>query len=205
MILELEPMMEALSAPWPWFVAGPLIGLTVPLLLLFGGKVFGISSSLRHLCAAVPAPTRAKPAFLRYDWRKTGLWNLVFALGIGVGGFLAVTFFGAPTAGTSISAATRQDLMALGITDFNGLVPAELFTWGSVLTPAGFLTVVIGGFVVGFGARWGGGCTSGHAISGLANLQIPSLVAVLGFFAGGLFATHALMPILLPLLLGATP
>ena len=57
--------------------------------------------------------------------------------------------------------------------------------------------VLGGGFLVGFGARWAGGCTSGHAISGLADLQVPSLVAVVGFFVGGLAVTHLVLPLLL--------
>jgi uncharacterized membrane protein YedE/YeeE len=194
-------MSEALASPWPWYLAGPIIGLTVPILLLFGGKVFGLSSNLRHLCAAVPTPAPWKPEFLRYDWRKTGLWNLVFVVGLGLGGFLATTVLGTPDTGSHIAESTRGDLAALGVTSFSGLVPTDLFGWGSVLAPAGLL-LILGGFLVGFGARWAGGCTSGHAISGLANLQLPSLVAVLGFFAGGLLVTHVALPVLLPLILG---
>jgi uncharacterized protein len=193
----METMLESLAAPWPWYVAGPLIGLVVPILLLVGGKVFGISANLRHMCAALPAPEGLKPSFLRYDWKKSGGWNLFFIAGVALGGFLAVTFLGMPDAGQSISEATRSDLAALGIQDFSGLVPAELFTWSSLLTPAGFVVIVLGGFLVGFGARYAGGCTSGHAISGLADLQLPSLVAVLGFFAGGLLVTFGLLPLLL--------
>jgi uncharacterized protein len=190
-------MLEALAAPWPWYVAGPLIGLIVPVLLLVGGKVFGISANLRHMCAATPAPASLKPSFLRYDWKKSGLWNLFFIAGVALGGFLAVTVLGMPDAGQSISEATRSDLAALGIQDFSGLVPAELFTWSTLLTPVGLVVIVLGGFLVGFGARYAGGCTSGHAISGLADLQLPSLVAVLGFFAGGLLVTFGLLPLLL--------
>jgi uncharacterized protein len=189
--------MEFLSQPWPWYVAGPLIGLVVPLLLVVGGKVFGISANLRHMCAALPAPEQLKPSFLRYDWKKSGLWNLVFILGVAFGGFLAVTVLGMPDAGASISEATRSDLMALGLTDFSGMVPAEIFSWSALASPAVLLMVVGGGFLVGFGARYAGGCTSGHAISGLADLQLPSLVAVLGFFAGGLLVTFVLLPMIL--------
>jgi uncharacterized protein len=190
-------MIDALAAPWPWYVAGPLIGLIVPLLLLVGGKVFGISANLRHMCAAAPTPRRLKPSFLRYDWKRTGGWNLVFILGVGLGGFLSVTLLGMPDAGGSISEATRADLMALGIEDFSGLVPADLFSWQWLLSPRGLLVLVGGGFLVGFGARYAGGCTSGHAISGLADLQLPSLVAVLGFFAGGLLVTFGILPLIL--------
>ena len=194
-------MLEALAGPWPWYVAGPLIGLIVPLLLVLGGKVFGISSNLRHLCAAVPAPERLKPGFLRYDWKRTGTWNLVFAVGILLGGALAVALFGEPDAGAHISAATRAELSALGVSDFAGLAPDQIFSLASLGSPAGLLLVVVGGFLVGFGTRYAGGCTSGHAISGLAALQVPSLVAVVGFFAGGLLATHLLFPLVLPSLL----
>lgn len=181
--------MPDLSAPWPWYVVGPLIGLIVPVLLLVGGKAFGLSANLRHLCAAVPVPSRLKPTFLRYDWKQTGLWNLVFVVGIGGGAFLAVTALGEPNSGQSISAATQRDLAAAGMTDFTGLAPDDLFSWNAAGTAEGLLLLVVGGFLVGFGTRYAGGCTSGHAISGLANLQLPSLVAVLGFFAGGLLVT----------------
>ena len=194
-------MREALAGPWPWYVAGPLIGLVVPLLLILGGKAFGISSNLRHLCAAVPSPARLKPAFLRYDWRRTGGWNLVFALGIGLGGFLAAATLGAPDVGTHLTEAARADLVSLGVTDTAGLAPAALFGPAALTSPAGIVLLVVGGFLVGFGARWAGGCTSGHAISGLAALQLPSLVAVIGFFAGGLLVTHVVYPALLPALL----
>lgn len=190
-------MLEALAAPWPWYVAGPLIGLIVPLLLFFGGKAFGLSANLRHLGAMAPAPARVKPGFLKYDWRRVGGWNLVFAVGMVLGGLLTVVLIGAPDAGASISEATRADLAALGISDFSGLVPADLISWSALSSPAGIIALIVGGFLLGFGARWAGGCTSGHAISGLADLQLPSLVAVVGFFAGGLFITHLILPLIL--------
>ena len=182
-------------SPLPWYVAGPLIGLVVPALLLVGGKVFGISSTLRHACAALPVP--GKPPFLRYDWRSAGLWNLAFAAGIAVGGFLGLRVFADPGAPLALSAETIEALAGLGVTDLAGVVPAQLISWGGLATPAGALMVLGGGFLVGFGARWAGGCTSGHAISGLADLQVPSLVAVVGFFAGGLAVTHLVLPLLL--------
>ncbi|MDT0632595.1 YeeE/YedE thiosulfate transporter family protein [Rubrivirga sp. S365] len=187
--------MNAVS-PLPWYVAGPLIGLIVPALLVVGGKVFGLSANLRHACAALPAG-RARPAFLRYDWRSTGTWNLVFALGIAVGGFLGLRVFADPAAPLALSADTVAALADLGVTDLAGVVPAQLISWAGLATPAGALMVLGGGFLVGFGARWAGGCTSGHAISGLADLQVPSLVAVVGFFVGGLAVVHLLLPALL--------
>lgn len=185
-------MLDLFAQPWPWYVAGPIIGLMVPLLLLIGGKQFGISANLRHACAVLPG----RVEFFQYDWKK-GLWNITFAFGVVLGGFLGVTFLTSPDFVIGISEATRQDLATLGISDFSGLVPAEIFSWSGLLSLPGFVMVVIGGFLVGFGARYAGGCTSGHAISGLADLQGPSLVAVVGFFIGGLFTTYFLLPLIL--------
>jgi hypothetical protein len=180
-----------LGGEWPWYVAGPLIGLFVPALLIVGNKVFGISSSLSHLCAAV-AP--GKMEYFRYDWRRAGLWNLAFLAGVLVGGFLAFHFGGGQ--GIGISTETRVALAQLGIHDFSGVAPHEIFTWSALLTLRGFVSVVVGGFLVGFGTAYAAGCTSGHAISGLANFQLSSLIAVMGFFAGGLAATYFIMPFL---------
>jgi hypothetical protein len=187
-------MIETLSQTWPWYVAGPLIGLLVPLLLLIGGKQFGISANLRHMCAAT---FPGQMEFLQYDWKTSGIWNLTFVAGVVIGGFLAATLLPHPDAIIGISAGAMGELRALGISDFTGLLPTELFNWNSLATLPGFLMIIGGGFLVGFGARYAGGCTSGHAISGLADLQFPSLVAVIGFFIGGLFVTYVLLPILL--------
>ena len=186
-------LMDFFREPWPWYVAGPLIGLMVPLLLLLGGKPFGISANLRHLCAAtVPAGL----PFFRYDWKREGGWNLLFALGILLGGFVAGHWLVPDDYSVALSAATAADLRALGLHDLSGYVPAELFSWRALSSLRGWLALGVGGFLVGFGARWAGGCTSGHAISGLATFQLPSLIAVVGFFAGGLLMVHVLLPIL---------
>lgn len=186
-------MIEAISDPWPWYVAGPLIGLVVPALLLLMGKPFGISSSFRDICAAT-APGRLD--YLKYDW-KSERWRLVFAVGIVAGGFLAWNVLAPADPAVAISAATSADLAALGITNQTGLVPPQLMSWHALTTVPGSITVLVGGFLVGFGARWAGGCTSGHAIMGLASRQYVSLIAVLGFFAGGLVSVHFLLPALL--------
>jgi uncharacterized protein len=164
-------MADLLAEPWPWYLAGPILGLFVPALLLLGNRQFGVSSNLRHLCAAV-APGRVD--YFRYDWRRSGLWNLAFLLGILLGGIIAAALAG-PLA----------------------LVPPEVFNWRALLTARGLVTMVAGGFLVGFGTAYAGGCTSGHGVMGLANFEIASLVAVLGFFAGGLLGTHVILPILL--------
>jgi len=183
--------MTFLTQPWPWYVAGPLIGLAVPLVYLYAGRKWGMSSTFRDVCAAtLPAGLE----YFRYSWREKGGWRLTMALGLIAGGFLASV---TGSADVAISAATVADLTALGLTDFSGLVPAELFSWRALLTLPGLALIVGGGFLVGFGTRYADGCTSGHAISGLSALRVTSLVAVLGFFAGGLFATHVLLPLIL--------
>jgi hypothetical protein len=184
-------MPEFVSHTWPWYVAGPIIGLFVPLLSLIGDKRLGISGNLRHLCAAI-LPGRI--GLFQYDWKKSGSWNLVFLLGVTAGGFIGVRLPG--THDIAISPETKTALAALGIHDFSGLVPQEWIGWHALLTVKGFVSIVIGGFLVGFGTAYAGGCTSGHAISGLSEFQWPSLLAVIGFFAGGLLATWLLLPLL---------
>jgi uncharacterized protein len=179
------------AAPWPWYVAGPVIGLFVPALLIAGNRTFGVSSNLRHLCSAL-LPARIE--HFRYDWKRTGSWNLLFLAGAAVGGFLAHQWGGPHT--VEVSEQTRLALTRLGIRDFSGLAPREVFTWPALFTLKGFVSVIAGGFLVGFGTAYAGGCTSGHAISGLADLQLPSLIAVAGFFAGGLMATYFILPLI---------
>lgn len=186
-------LLRFLQAPWPWYVVGPLIGAMVPLLLLIGNKAFGVSSNLRHLCAA---GIGGRFEYFRYDWRGTGAWNLAFALGIFIGGAVAVHLLAGGDVMT-ISPATQAALRDLGVNDLTGLVPRELFSWHALTTARGLVLLVGGGVLVGFGTAYAGGCTSGHAISGLANLQVPSLIAVVGFFAGGLVSTWFILPWLL--------
>lgn len=181
--------MEILTQPWPWYVSGPLIGLMVPALLIFGNKAFGVSSTLRHICAAC-IPTKAE--FFKYDW-KAESWNLWFVTGVTIGGLLAGYFWQNPNA-VQISTETVTDLNNMGVKNYSGLIPTEIFNLNSLLTLRGFILMVVGGFFVGFGTRYAGGCTSGHAIMGLSNLQWPSLVATCCFFAGGLLMTWFILP-----------
>jgi uncharacterized membrane protein YedE/YeeE len=153
--------------------------------------MFGVSGSLRDVCAIV---LPGKIEHFHYDWKHRDLWNLLFVAGILIGGFLAARWADSPN--VAISEQTRIALARLGIHDFSGLAPREIFTWSALLTVKGFVSVIVGGFLVGFGTAYAGGCTSGHAISGLADLQLPSLIAVAGFFAGGLIATHFILPLL---------
>jgi len=183
-------IIEWLQQPMPWYIGGLLIGLMVPTLLLIGNKQLGISSSLRHTCAAL-LPSKA--AHFNYDWKAVGSWNLLFAVGIVFGGVIASNLLTANEI-ISISEATKTDLRTLGITDFSGFLPSEIFSWQKLLTLPGMLLMVGGGFLVGFGARYANGCTSGHAIMGMSLLAPSSLIAVLGFFAGGLLVTHFALP-----------
>jgi len=187
-------ILEIIKEPWPWYIAGPLIGLTVPILLIIGNKSFGISSSLRHICAAC-IPTNI--SFFKYDWKKES-WNLFFVLGIFFGGVIGAYFLSNPNP-VEIAPELSAKLATYGITDHTGLVPLQLFSWESLLTLRGFIMMVLGGFLVGFGTRYAGGCTSGHAIMGLSNLQWPSLVATICFMIGGFVMSLLILPYILSL------
>ena len=187
-------MLDFIKQPWPWYVAGPLIGLTVPALLILGNKSFGISSSLRHICAVcIPANI----SFFKYDWKKE-VWNLFFVLGIFFGGILAAQLLSNSTP-LQVNPKLASELSAYGITNYNNLVPKDVMNWQALFTFRGFLLMVVGGFLVGFGTRYAGGCTSGHAIMGLSNLQWPSLVATVCFMIGGFVMANLLLPIILSL------
>ena len=185
---------EWIKQPWPWYVAGPLIGLIVPILLLIGNKAFGISSSLRHVCAAC---LPANIPFFKYDWKKE-IWNLFFVGGIIIGAVLVTQFFSNPNP-IELNPKLAADRQAHGISNLRGMVPTELFSWNSLFTVKGIIMIVVGGFLVGFGTRYAGGCTSGHAIMGLSNLQLPSLIATISFMVGGFIVANLIMPILLKL------
>jgi uncharacterized membrane protein YedE/YeeE len=185
---------EWIKQPWPWYVAGPLIGLTVPLLLILGNRTFGVSSNLRHICAAcVPMNI----SFFKYDWKKE-IWNLFFAGGILLGGLITLLFLQNPDP-VVVDPEVMTELAGYGITNTEGLVPKEIFNWHSLLTLKGFILMVIGGFLVGFGTRYAGGCTSGHSIMGLSNLQLPSLIATCCFMLGGFFFANIVLPLILKL------
>ena len=187
-------MIELIKKPWPWYIAGPLIGLIVPALLLLGNKHFGISANLRHICAAC---FPANIPFFQYNWKKE-IWNLFFVAGILVGGFIAAHWLSDSNA-ISIAPALAAELQTYHVTDTQHLLPQEIFSWEHLLTLRSFILLVVGGFLVGFGTRYAGGCTSGHAIMGLSNLQWPSLVATICFMAGGFVMANVLLPVIMKL------
>lgn len=184
--------MEILYRPWPWYIAGPILGLTVPLLLFLGNKRLGISSTLRQVCAACYP---ARIPFLNYDWKNQS-WNLFFAAGILVGGFIGGKVFENPQP-VDLSPGTVQYLQSFGLQTPKGFLPEEIFNWSTLLSMKGFYFIMLGGFLVGFGTRYAGGCTSGHGLLGLSALQWPSLLATASFFIGGIFFHHFILSFVL--------
>ena len=187
-------MLEIIRQPWHWSIAGLLIGLTVPTLLLIGNKKFGVSSSLRHLCAmCVPANI----PFFQYEWKKE-IWNLFFVGGMLIGALIASKFLHNPS-NIVVAESTKTVLYQYGITDFSKLMPTQIFNVANIFTLKGFAFFVFGGFLVGFGTRYAGGCTSGHSILGLSTLQWPSLVATICFMIGGFFSANIIIPFIFKL------
>lgn len=187
-------MIELIKQPWPWYVAGPLIGLTVPALLILGNKTFGISSSLRHICASC---LPANIPFFKYNWKKE-VWNLLFVAGIFLGGVIAAGLLSNPQP-VEVNPKLAAELTGYGITNYNSLVPPDIFNWSTLFSLKGIILMVGGGFLVGFGTRYAGGCTSGHAIMGLSNMQWPSLVATMSFMVGGFIMANLILPVILSL------
>lgn len=152
-----------------------------------------MSSNLRTFCAIGGAGKKVK--FFDFDW-KAQQWNLIVVLGAIIGGFIAHQFLSVPT-NIDLNPKTVKDLSQLGFDNAGqSLLPSELYSWDAVLSLKGILILSIGGFLVGFGTRYAGGCTSGHAITGLSSLQRPSLIAVIGFFIGGLTMIHLVFPLI---------
>lgn len=184
--------MNIILQPWPWYVSGPLIALTMAILILLG-KRFGMSSNLRTLCTIAGGDKAAE--FFRFDW-KSQRWNLIVMIGVIIGGFIAMNFLTTDTS-VAINSETITKLQELGFNSAgNAYMPTEFFANQAFSDPKTLFVLLLGGFLVGFGARYAGGCTSGHAISGLSNLQLPSLIAVIGFFVGGLLMIHFIFPLI---------
>jgi hypothetical protein len=185
-------MIEFISQPWPWYVAGPILAL-IMFLLLYTGKNFGVSANLRTMCSIGGAGRWSD--FFNFNWQAQS-WNLVFVLGAIIGGYISHKYLLEQSA-VELAPAVVQDLKAMGF-DKAGeeFYPSRIFSWDTLFSWQGVLVLIGGGFMIGFGARYAGGCTSGHAISGLSDLQWPSLLAVVGFFIGGLFMTYIVLPLI---------
>ena len=184
--------MNLIYEPWPWYIAGPMIALILFLLLMVG-KNFGMSSNLRTLCTMCGAGKTTD--FFKFDW-KSQKWNLIVVLGAIIGGYIGAHFLSNTTA-VVLNPETISDLKTFGFESAGAAyLPTEMFATTALGSLKNLVLLVLGGLFVGFGARYAGGCTSGHAISGLSNLQLPSLIAVIGFFIGGLTMIHLIFPIL---------
>jgi len=184
-------MLDAILAPWSWYVSGVLIALSMCLLFYFG-KRLGISSNLETMCAIGGAGKWND--FFKMDIKKKS-WNLLFVLGLVIGGFIASHYL-TPDKSIALNDQTVIDLKELGFNNAGvSYLPKELYSIAA-LDFKNVLILLIAGFCVGFGARYAGGCTSGHAIVGISNLELPSLISVVGFFIGGLLMTWVLFPLI---------
>ena len=182
--------MEWIFKPWPWYIGGPMIAFVL-FLLLFFGKSFGMSSNLRTLCTICGAGKSTR--FFDFNW-KTQQWNLLVAFGAIIGGWIGMRWLSDEII-VQLNPDTIDQLHQLNIKSAGAAyMPEELFSLHALTNPKVLLSLSLGGLLVGFGARYAGGCTSGHAISGLSNLQLASLYAVIGFFIGGLLMNHFLLP-----------
>ena len=193
-------IIDFISQPWHWAVSGAAIACLM-FIMLYSGQKFGVSTSFETICSMGGAGKNIE--LFNYDW-KTQAWILVFLTGAAIGGFIGSTTLQSPEP-VQISQSTIDYLSSVGVatpqtkSEGLGFVPRDIFNFKTLFSLKGFIILVVGGFFIGFGTRYAKGCTSGHAISGLSNLQLPSLVAVVGFFIGGLVMTHLLLPIILKL------
>ena len=184
--------MDHILNPWPWYVSGPLIALVMALLLYFG-KTFGMSSNLRTMCSIMGAGKAA--SFFKFNWKEQK-WNLIVVFGAIIGGFIATHYLSNDSL-TDLNPITITELKHMGFENSGAtLVPNEMYSMEAISSPRGLLLLILGGLLVGFGTRYAGGCTSGHAITGLSSLQKPSLIAVIGFFIGGLIMTNFILPLI---------
>ena len=186
-------MLHYLSRPWPWYVVGGLLGSVAPLLLLAGNRQLGVSGNLRTICAAI-LPGNVE--FFKYDWKESGAWNLAFAVGIIAGGFIGGFVLAAP-ANATLSPAAQAMFQTLGLHNLSTLLPPEIFSVKGLMTLKGFAIMIGGGFLVGFGSAYAGGCTSGHGISGVANFEIPSFLAFAAMFGAGMLTSWFIVPLIL--------
>lgn len=159
----------------PWYIAGPLIGLMVPLLLFVREKQFGLSSSYRYIGSFI----LPKNSYFNYD-RSKDAWQVHFAIGIVCAAVLIFQF----------DLYTPQNLDSS---------KEYLRHFQEVYSLQNWLMFAVGGIFVGFGARYAGGCTAGHCIMGNSILSLSSILSTCMFFAGGLIVSHFVLPYLFEL------
>ncbi len=191
LVSNTQNIVDFISQPWHWAVSGAAIASLV-FFLTWMGRRFGVSTAFQDLCKIAGAEKFAD--YFRYDL-KNSYWRLAFIAGAIGGGFLASTLLVNPET-IELSTATVAHLQndwGISAEQGGGFLPVDLFNFSN---PKGILLTIIGGFLVGFGARYGSGCTSGHAITGLSHLQLPSFLTVIGFFIGGLIMTWLIMPLI---------
>ncbi|QXP71366.1 YeeE/YedE family protein [Polaribacter sp. R2A056_3_33] len=184
--------MDFILQPWAWYVGGPLIAISLLLYFHFG-KNFGASTNFETLCTIAGADKVSD--YFKKDWKDRD-FALMFVVGLIIGGFISANFL-TPNQAIDLNPKTVQELTDLGFSNVGSeYFPDEIFSEDVVFSLKGFLILIISGVLIGFGTRYAGGCTSGHAITGLSNLELPSLLAVVGFFIGGIIATWFIIPIL---------
>jgi len=184
--------MDFILQPWPWFIGGPLIALSL-LLYFYFGKNFGASTNFETLCTIAGAGKISD--YFKKDWKDRD-FALMFVMGLIIGGFISSKYL-IPEQTIDLNPVTVKELSELGFSNVgNQYFPDEIFSNKVALSLKGFLILLISGLLIGFGTRYAGGCTSGHAITGLSSLQIPSLLAVIGFFIGGIIATWFIIPLI---------
>ena len=159
--------------------------------MYFFGKKFGVSSNLETVCAMGGAGKLVD--FFKFDWRKNK-WNLVFVIGLIIGGFIADQWLTIDQS-IDLNPDTVIALSDIGIENAgSSYLPEEIYGLEAIVTFKGFAVLLIAGLLVGFGSRYAGGCTSGHGIVGLSSLSKESFIAVAGFFIGGLIMTWLILP-----------
>ncbi len=160
---------------WSPYAAGILIGLLqIPAFLLIG-TALGTSSSYvtvaAHLAGLVDASVGKMDYLAKHMYGAKNLWQVALVVGIALGAFISMK-----ASGTRRQAISPVWSRAVGLGSLQGRAPMAF----------------AGGFIMVLGARIADGCTSGHGISGLAQLAVGSTVAVAAMFAGAI-ATALLM------------
>lgn len=156
-----------------WAAAGAGIAAVTLTLLFVLNRRLGISTGFEDVCSLV----LKAPYFRRERLLSARGWRLPFLAGLVLGGVISAVLGG----GWSPS-------WELGMLDQRlGLGHAGKLIW-----------MFVGGLFIGFGTRLAGGCTSGHGIFGLSNLEWPSLVSTISFMGGGVVTTHLIYRVLFP-------